>query len=366
MAITVTPEITGQEATALFTYCYLYEPLRVAISESDLTATKMYIDIELIDMANSATIKETLLKYAEFDINSGVDIKVDLMKIAKQLHDANVYKYGAKRSWSNPTLNPDDWETWQSTVNKYRFNFKIYTDKTVTPILVKKSAIIGGRTLEQFTPVVDENQALTEFDYYGLNVGGLINPLPVDIHDQSLQYRWGNIYFQTVTLAPANDANGTPSSTTPSTTESFYPKPCAGGYLLWKSRFGSWMWWGFDIQDYSQSSKYDGRLEVGMFEGQENNLGDSVAYVEPDYTGKSMSYTRKLKALSLNNAELQAVQGIEASPAVYYIQEIGANPLGNAELMRVGSVSAPLDTKANGGDFTVTLKSISTQSHQAK
>jgi hypothetical protein len=50
------------------------------------------------------------------------------------------------------------------------------------------------------------------------------------------------------------------------------------------------------------------------------------------------------------------VQSIIASPAVYYMRDQGEE----LELMRLTSANAPLDNKANGGDFTVSLSSIST------
>ena len=51
MAINITAEITGQEITSVFTYCYLYEPLRILIEETNLAATKMYIDIEKVHVS---------------------------------------------------------------------------------------------------------------------------------------------------------------------------------------------------------------------------------------------------------------------------------------------------------------------------
>lgn len=366
MAITVTPEITGQVASAAFTYCYLFEPLRVDILESDLAATKIFITIELIDVANSANIKDTLLVYAEFDINPGESVKVDLMKIAQQLHEADVYKYGAYRSWTQTTLTPDDWEIWHANCMKYRLNFKITTDITTTAIEVKKFPIIGGRPFHQFTPGMDETTPINEFEYYGIQVAGITFPLPADDSDQSPRYRWGNTFSIDLTLADPNNVNATPSITGYEQALTFYPPPCAGGFLLWKSRFGGWMWWGFDQQTKNRSKSYDGRIEVGQFEAQAHHLEDSVAYVQPNYTGIKTKYTRTLKAYSLTSKELLAMQSIEASPAVYYIEELGVNPLGNAELMRVSSASAPHNTLQEGGDFTVSLASISTEMQSTK
>ena len=82
MAITLSSKINGQPISgSLPTYCYLYEPYLIGISESDLTAEKIYIDL-VIRKIELGTIDETLIKYAEFDINPGVDVDVDIMKIA--------------------------------------------------------------------------------------------------------------------------------------------------------------------------------------------------------------------------------------------------------------------------------------------
>ena len=120
------------------------------------------------------------------------------------------------------------------------------------------------------------------------------------------------------------------------------------------------MFWGFDIQRKTFSQNYEGSLNVGMFESTDDAGGKP--FIPVDYTGVTSSYNLELKALSLTAIELLAVSGIASAPIVYYADNIN----GKFELMRVSSFSAPISNIANGGDFTVSLKAISTTSHKVK
>ena len=366
MALTITPEVTGQEATSVYTYCYLYEPLRVKILESNSAAKKIYIDIDIVKCVDN-TIFETKLVYAEFDINPGSPIRVDLMNLAKQLHDSEVYKYGSKLSFG-VSSNDGIWEARDSSVSRYRYNFKIYSDITTTPVEVKKLPLIGGRAFDQFTPVVNASSPLNEAEYYGVNYDTFVFPYPIDDSDQGMIYRWGLTWAINITLnADPNALNCTPSFGTSSQGLTHYPAPCAGGFLIWKSRFGGWMVWAFDVMTETRSGSVSGNIEVGMFETQDFFLNDSQPYVQPDYSKVSTGMTRTLKAYSLKQKELQAVQGINTSPAVYYCPILTApGDPGKAELVKLTSASAPYDSKAEGGDFSVSIRSISEQSFNTR
>jgi len=333
MSVTVTAQISGQEVVdSTLSYCYLYEPLRVYIAPTDLTVSKVYIDITLKDLYSVLDIEYE--KYAEFDISPSVGstmapgITVDLMKIAQQVTDTNVYRFPnvdeiASSVEGNKSIYPVYW-----------YIFKIYSDAAPTsPYRVYKMPIMGGRDYETFVPTVDALTPITEFEYYGLDI-------------DELEARWSGVSLVQASLGSVGQV---PSIT--EKTNSGNP-PC-GGFLIWKSRMGGWMFWGFKIQTRTFKKKYKGRLDVDMFESFDETNGDP--YVPVDYTNIEMSYTRTLKALGLSSDELLAVSGIHASPAIYY-QESGAN---NLELMRLSSFSAPISTLSNGGDFTVTLKSIS-------
>jgi hypothetical protein len=115
-----------------------------------------------------------------------------------------------------------------------------------------------------------------------------------------------------------------------------------------------------DIQRKTFNPTYEGNLSVGMFESTNEAGGD--IYIPVDYTSVMSSYSLELKALSLSKPELAAVSGIATSPAVYFVDQIS----GRFELMRVSSFSAPFSNLANGGDFTVSLSSISRTSLKTK
>lgn len=436
MAVTITPEITGQVANATFSYCYIFEPLRIYVSESTSTATKIFVDLEIIDIGSN-TIINSFSRYAEFDLSQSLNISFDLMEIAKQHRDSNVYK----------NANVDDFSStigrW-SVVSRYKYNFKIYSDVNALEVLIKKIPIIGVREFSQFTPAVDETIPINEFEYYGLD------PL---VYEQ----RWRNIWLPRVTLVPPTTVNANPiitkiigggtvnvdtifiqantdeagslgvtldgqfvvstsfeigvtianlaialrdeinnasipfTATSTATTVTITADskravvlttmqqiasnyignippiftntivgiddgitPCGEAFLIWKSRFGGWMWWGFDMKKKDLNHSYGGRLQVGMFESTADFNGDP--FIPVDYTEISTSYTMTLKALALNSTEMLAVSGIKASAAIYYL-EPGSQ---NLELMRLQSADTPWSVLAHGGDFSVSLRSIST------
>ena len=328
MAITVTPKILGQTANSTNSYCYLYEPLRVFIEEDDITATKLTIDIQLIDTDIEAVI-ETLSAYVEADILPNVGTSIDLMQVVRQINDANIWKFASVNQLSSAT-------GWKTVLGQYRYKFLISTDITTVPVEVYKTPISGGRDYEQFLPAVDETSPTNEFQYLGLN-------------ETELQTRFSGVTFITIDLsAPSSTLSIKPTITKITNSGT----PLCGGFLIWKSRFGGWMFWGFDFQTETKSKNYTGNLTVDMYEDTLDKNGET--FVPVNYTQISTSYSRTLKALNLTSNELRAVAGIDSSPAVYY-----RHLDGRLELMRVTSANAPISTLANGGDFTVSLSSIS-------
>lgn len=335
MAITVNTQIAGQQANSTASYCYLYEPLRVAIFEDDLTATKIYIDLVLLDTTNSTVVIDTLVRYGEYDINPGNNLTVDLMKLAQQNHDANIFNYSHIDEIVENSVG------WHSVVSKYKYQFNIYSDITTTPIEVVKLPIIGGRFFRDFEPTITNTNNITELDEVGLSISNV----------------WINYPFITSSLGNVTSQDARPIIDKIISTQG--DNPC-GGYIVWKSRLGGWMSWGFDIKTEKFKKKYDDKIEVGMFESTQEINGN--AYVEADYSGISTSYSFSLKALSLSSEELRAVSGIQSSPAVYYMKDSS----GSLELMRLNSATTPLESLTNGGDFSVSLESISTSNFKTK
>lgn len=333
MAITINSVILNQQANSELSYCYLYEPLKIKVVESETTARKMYIDIERYSIADK-TLVDSFIKYVDFDISLGRGIIFDLMEITQQLHKAELYKFSDIHDFKI-MIN-------QNIVSKYYYKYKIYTDITVTTTDILKLPIVGGRDFSQFTAAVTAASPLTEFDYYGLD-------------KVSLQKRWGATDFLQFSLPPLTGTNYFPLISNPTGGNQF---GADGGIVYFKSRFGGWMFWGFDIVRKSFANNYVGDLNVGMFESMSNDGGKP--FIPVDYTAVNSTYSLELKALNLTTLELKAVAGIAASPAVYYAESIGSR----FELMRISSATAPYSNIAKGGDFSLSLKSISTTTHK--
>ena len=464
MSLTITPQVTGQEASSSITYCYLYEPLRIDVDESvSSSGIRVFIDLEVIDSSNTSSVIETLVDYGEFDVNPGKTLSIDLMKIVRQHHDSNLYKFS----------NIDDIVNsgWDSIVSKYIYNFKIRSSVSPTPIEIKKLPIIGGRTFQDFKPAVNftnkisliqngtfedasvwirdssdwqinsgasfinSSDLITDRMYQhtvGLTsgvslkvrfkvsnfsgtgtlrliypfikeitgdgiyevegVGGSVeriqfdataddlgDPLIASIDSVSLYTiqasidddfldeiskqeidmysKWNGLQLINIDLANLTSSSTDKSPTITKVVNSNTNGDFCGGQVVWKSRLGGWCTWAFQLKRERQDKSYGGGFDVDMFEATNGS-----AYIPVNYTSIETSYSISLKDLSLGSNELRAVQSIEASPAVYYMP----NSDGRLELMRLGSSSAPIFNMANGGDFSVTLNSISKNFQKTK
>ena len=356
LPMTVAPHIAGQRVHYTTSYCYLYEPLKVRIEEATgLVPTKWYIHLEVRETADYSNIIETITNYGEFDVSNGEPLNVDLMKMARQYHDANVYKFADMDDVAGAN-------GWKAIVSEYTYNFIFISD--VTPmiddtgtswddfahVMVSKLPIIGGRPFDEFVPLVEDTQDLTEGEIQGINFANIWSG-------------WPHI-LQALADPTDNDARPTVLKVLGGigTIDDAYSQgrqPC-GGYLIWKSKYGGWMQWGFDIGTESTSRAYQGNLQVGQFESTSGFNGDP--YVQANYTGVQSSKTRTMKALNLTQNELRAVSGINDSPAVYYVK----SETGEMELVRLTSASAPLISTANGGVFSVSIKSISQLKQQTR
>ena len=333
MAITATAQITGQSISSTGSYAYLYEPLKANITESISTATVIYIDMAVYHTDQDDTQYEYLNEYAVYDYSDGITLEVDFMDIIQQYHDSNIYKIGTTADISSATDIP---------VSKFRYKFYIYSDVTsVGTEQLFVTPLIGGRNFYDFTAAVSQTQVLTEAALNSVTLSG----------------RWLNYPNISVTLADPTSTDDCSPTITISTETSAELEPC-GGMLIWKSRFGGWMYWGMDIAERTPKSSYTGNLEVGLFEATDSGN----PYVQTDYTRIDSSYSTTLKAIALTNEELESVSGIADSVAIYYMR----NSTAKLELMRLTSMTAPISTLIGGGNFSVGLESISTSSQKAR
>lgn len=345
MALTVTPKITGQNITGFgsgnASYSYLHEPLEVVIAFTSATK-KITIDLETYDTKDLIVVKNTIVKYAEYDTDNDINtLTVNLMELIRQYHDSNVYMLG---NTTQLVSNSSSTKTfWGSSVSKLTYKLIIKADGEANDVSVVKIPIIGGRGYRDFTPSVATDLTKTnEFEILNLD----------------LSNRWKGYPTIKTTLADPNRTALGWENMIPTTTvinPTLGKTPC-GGYVAWKSKYGGWCYWGFELKVEKNTHRYTGSIEVGMFESV-----DGLTAIETDYTGIQTSYSITLKSLSLSKDELRAVSGIQSSPAIYLI-----NDSGRMELMRLSSASVPLDSKANGGDFSVSLKSISKSSQTVR
>ena len=332
MAFTITPQLTGQAIDAFPIYCYLYEPLRINAVDTTSDVTKISVQLDVYSLVDFSLV-ESNPNYATFDTIPNVPIEIDLGKMAVQYHDANTFNVGVVSDLVVATDIP---------VSKYRYRFTITTDSsaTTTTYIIQRLPLIGGRVFQQFTSIISQYQQLTEAEVYGVTLSG----------------RWKNYPNISITLIAAHLTYAVPTITVTTESNSQY-EPC-GGMLIWKSRYGGWMYWGMDIATEVPVSSYSENLKVGMFEA--NAQGNP--YVGVDYTKIDTQYNISLKALNLTSDELKAVSGLSSAVVAYYM----ATPTSKLELMRVTSSSAPISTLISGGDFSVGLKSISTTSQNAR
>ena len=336
MAITVTPEITGQQADENSSLAYLYEPLRVLITDSNTGAKKIYIDVSEYD-SSSDNLVNFYENYAVFELNTAKTLKVDIMAIIRQLVEKAVWKY----SNVDALVSGDGYK---AIIPQYTYDFTV-RDGVGSSVDIIKQPIIGGRTFYQFqkNPSLLPSSPTNEFEYSGL-----------DIQETDKLFAMSFVTVDFPNLVNQGQPNGRPTLTkmTPSNTYATRV-PCAGG-LLWKSRLGGWMHWGFDLIEEKNTSRVNGKLNVGLFEG--DSLGNP--FVENDFTEIQNSYSITLKSLSVEKKYLECLAGIKNSMAVYYQRPNEEN----LELMRLSSASASLKNLSNGGDFSVTLNSISKSS----
>lgn len=332
MAITIESNISGQYVDESVTYCYLYEPFNIVVGE-DTTANKISVNLVLRN-TRTDVVEETILKYGEFDLAPNVKFPIDLMKMSRQYHNANIYKIGA----IDDVLSESGKDT---VLSNYVYEYEFYSNTDqLTFYKVRLLPIIGGRDFVSFTPKVFQSQKLTEL--VDLNLLGRYKDMP--------------IFSNQLKVLTSLDKSPNISYSVDMTGENH---PC-GGILIWKSRLGGWCSWGMDYKSIKFRNRYSGGLSIGMFES--TDLINGNPFIEADYTGVEFSKTINLKAFALSKEELKALSNISFSPAVYYTE----GDLNKLELMRLTSVDTPINTFINGGDFKVGLSSISTQEFKTR
>ena len=168
MALTITPQISGQQANSTLSYCFINEPLKVYITDSLSTVNQIFADVTQISTSTGAVVT-TNIGYIVRDVVSLGGIAIDLMKVVKQLHDFDVYHFSSISDLTG-TAGKD------SVLSKYIYKFEFYTNISATKTTILKLPILGGRTFENFVPTVDNNTPITELSNFAQN------PCPTTYH----------------------------------------------------------------------------------------------------------------------------------------------------------------------------------------
>jgi len=344
MSLSITPQISGQQANSTLSYSFLQEPLKVNITDSDADVNTIYADVTRIS-TEDGSVFDTQAIYIHRDVTSLGSIAIDLSMVMRQLHDYDTYKFSSVLDISNG---------WDSVVSKYIYKFEFYTNEDSTnKVEVLKLPIIGGRSFETFVPSVTYQTEIRELSNSQLAIGGKIG-------------RYYDPGFSLKQISTVTNDDYRPTSTLVAQTSGV--NPCEG-VVYWKSKRGGWMMLGVDIKVENKSHSYEGaRLSVGMFEA----TSGSNPYVGANYVGTSSGLTMNLKTLSLDKDTLEAISEIAGSPAVYYQRpnSIGSTSTPSSstkiELMRMTSSSAPIKTHIMGGDFSLSLSRISDIDYKIK
>jgi hypothetical protein len=315
MAITVTPRITGQIIDGQRRYRYLFEPLEVKIIEPG--SEQFYIEIQKKNYTGG--IISTYSDYVTGELNASGTVAIDLMKVARDFLSDNIYQIGIPSDISTGTIVP------------FYLTYSVTTDVTSTPVTLDIIPIIGGRTYDQFEANVTNANALTEFEYLGVALPDFIGYPKIS---QSLANATSSNIEPTLNISTANSG-----------------ATACGGFLIWKSRFGGWAYWGFDIISETPKTSFNETIEQGLFDV--NTNGNPI--INANYTGINESYTVSLKALGLKNDYAKVLRGMSSAPVAYLMR----GTTSKMELMRVTSVSAPVTNLTDGVDVEISLSSIS-------
>lgn len=333
MALTITPQISGQQANGTLSYCFLNEPLKVHTEDSDASVNEIYADVTQI-LTSTGVAEATKVKYVVRDIAPTGGIVIDLMKVVKQLHDFDVYQFS------------DSTSLWfygkDSVLSKYIYKFEFYTNTSATKTTILKLPILGGRTFENFVPAVNHLTPIVELSNFD--------------NAYLKNYIMPSYTLKDISSVSNNDYSLTTNSSTITQGE----ESCEGR-IIWKSKLGGWMSWGMNLKTSKPKGSYQGSIDNGMFESTIFSGGGN-AYVPVNYTSVSSSTSISLKCLSLTALELIAVSGIHGSPAVYYQKDTSSS----MELMKLTSATTPIKTHIRGGDFSVSLSELYSYEHRVK
>lgn len=316
---TITPKITGQRLDDSWTYAYLYESLYgEVLTHPTSSEYEMKVDLEVYDPLNGTTLLEKIVDYALFDQDSEGKTEIDYMALIRQHTQTQWYKIG----------HIDDID-WTSVISRYIYNCqtRYYVSSGEA---VKTIPIIGGRGFRDFIPAVGGLQSLTEWEVLGVPQPEFLGYPKIS---QSLQPGSQGDYRPTVTKVISTTG-----------------QDICGGYLIWKSKYGGWCTYGFNLRSDSKTGSYISQLSVDSFLPTESG----GYYMPTDYTGIRSKNTTTLRSIGVSIDHAKAISGLAESPAIYLYDKDAEK----MELVRLSALSVPIDNLKSGTNVEVVLSAI--------
>ena len=331
MALTVT---AAANKNSLYNpYIYLYEPYEVDVISNSGLPDILKITVSERALSNKWTTVNTYTDYALYDLIPYKSVRVNIAEIIKSLFDSNAYDIG---NLSDLIPTPEGRNTTMTNYT-YQIFFNTNHDSLIGLFFYP---LLGARPFKELG-ALNENIPLEESTALGLPIKEFAYLPNIEIN-----------------LKPISNTDMTPLTTI------YYNnlgegKKYSGAGLIWKSKYGGWVTWGFDIVSEDFSNSYKGDIKVNPYEI--NSEGEF--YVEPDYSTVETSSTVSLRALSVTKEYAEVLKGINYSPAIYLVRKGVDDSLlatGALELMRLAGAAIPITSLNDGVDVSINLKSIST------
>lgn len=316
--LTITPKINGQQADNSVSYAYLYEKLPILISTDELFPGLLKADLVEVNVATGEVIHSTnQVDYIVLEYNLNNQAEIDVMEVIRQYCQNEWFKIGK--------LSDITWETIiTKSIYRIAFDYGLPTQK-----IIYKLPIIGGRNFHEFVPYISSTNKLDEW-----GIAGQVMP-------SFIGYPLWNISLQSGILG-----NYTPSVSYSIPTSG---RSVCGAALVYKSKFGGWCTYGFNIFSETNSSQYLGDISFDNF-----RAVNSHAYLSANYTGIVANSQINLKTVGISKIDADALRGITQSPAIYLMR----TPSSPLELVRLNSFSAPVNNLSGGTTVDINLTTI--------
>ena len=326
---------------------YIYEPHLIKLTSDDTLVKELKFAGIIFYKPDGTGSDPGVTDYARISLDGDGSAIIDIHKLLRPLVEKDIYKIGEVSDITWETIMSKNWYQWSV--------YEILPNGTTGGSSGSYNIPLhGGRqykNLEDLSrgllPTGETKVAwLTDWDYNGIKQPEWIGQ-PIISSDLPPYFGGG---LNVMDLRPIV------TITTPVT-----GRNCCGAYLIWKSQYGGWNSYGFDIYIETDSLKYEGKLGGDPL-GVVSETAGANPYIKPNYTEVSTTSKSQLKTVGVPQAEARVLQSLNNSPAVF-LKRLGSDKL---ELMRLNSTSIPLSNLTNGVTVSVSLSSIGEQMQNAR